>query len=1006
MKDLRRLTAPGSGDSPNPRVDSSVQRQRLGVIGVQFDVLGTLRIAVGDEVTPVSGEVRRSLLAMLLVHANRPVPADALADALWTERADPTRLHVQVHRLRSMLDAPERLVSETSGYRLCVGPGESDAGRFEALVDAAVDQDPRQAVGTLRDALELWRGEPYARVDTPAVTDEAHRLSERRLDALEALYTAELRNGRHSAISGELDEAADQHPFRERLHALRMTALHRNGRRADALAAYQYARRVLVDELGLEPGPELRAAEQAILDGGSPDLDGTTEPITAVPAQLPQRTAGFVGRAAQLSALDGLLRPVDPVGVMMVVGGGGVGKTSLILSWAHRAKRRFPDGQLYVDLHGFGSDRPVAPEVVLASFLRALGVDGTSIPEDAAERAARFRSLVDGRRLLIVLDNARSAEQVRPLLPGSETCRVVITSRDSLAGLVAHEGAHRIQLERLTAHESIRLLESLVGDLGRAGPGVPAQLAARCAGLPLALRIAAERLRDRPRDQARALVAELSDGRHRLDALDNGDDYMSVRSVFAASYDHLPSAAARVLRFFSIHPGYDMDIAALAALVGTDRRTTRRLIDILVRAHLVEERDSRYALHDLLWSFAADLADATDPPEARKAALGRLLDHYRNAASRAVEVIFPDEAENLVDASDSPAMADFDAGMQWLDAERVNLIRGTAAANGAGRPTYVTDLSRLMTWYLDVSGYLDDAGQLHARALATARELGDRVAEGTALRGLGLGHFRAQRFAESERVTEQALRLHLEADSLLPAATTYNCLGVLYGFMGNTDAAVRALRRSIELYRTDDRWLMMACRPLAGLGLQLRRLGEYEAARHALSEAHTLAVRSGLLITQAHSAYGLAGVLRDTWRLVDALDLAQRAVSLAKRTRFRFLEGLALHRLGTIRERRREYEAASRSHAEAVSVARSTGNTQLLVMAFNGAGHTDTAAGRPEHAAESFGKALDAVAEGGADYEEARACSGLADALEHLGEPDRATEYWERALELFRTLNV
>ena len=981
-----------------------MQRQLLGVIGVRFDVLGPMQLVRDGEATPVSGAVRQHLLAMLLVRANRSVPAEVLADALWDGPGDAaTRLYVQVHRLRGILDGPERLVLDASGYRLCVPPDASDAGRFDALVDEAADQAPGPAAETLREALALWRGEPYAGVDLPRVAEEARRLSEGRLDALEALYTAELHNGRHAAITSELGEVVHRHPLRERLHVLLMTALHRSGRRADALAAYRDARNVLVNELGLEPGPELQDVERAVLDGAAVDLDGPTAPA-AVPAQLPQRPAGFVGRAAQLSALDGLLRPVTTVGVMAVVGGGGVGKTSLVLSWAHRAKDRFPDGQLYVDLRGYGPDSAAAPGEVLAAFLRALGVDASAIPEDPAERAARFRTLANGRRMLIVLDNAASAEQVRPLLPGADTCRVVVTSRDSLGGLVTKEGVHRIHLERMSEHEAVGLLSSVLGGVERSEPEpeLVAELARRCAGLPLALRIAAERLRDRPDGRIGDLVDVLSDAPSRLDVLDSGDDDTSVRAVFAASYRHLPPSAARLLRLFGIHPGHDIDDAALAALAGTDRRTTRRLLDTLVRAHLVEEcGGGRYALHDLLWIYAADLAALTDSAEERRVALGGLLDHYRQSASRAAAVIFPDDAEGVSERVDGDT-TDFDTGMRWLESERVNLMRAMEVTREVGRPEYVTELSRLLTWFLDSGGYPDDARVLHTEALGIARETGDRAAEGTALRGLGLLDFRTQRYADSAHVTEEALSLHLAAGAKLSAATNYNCLGVLYGFMSEPDAAVEALQSSIELYRSDDRGLLMACRPLVSLGLQQRRLCDFGAARRTLTEAHALATEADLLITRAHAAYGLAGVHCDLGSTVEALDFGRNAMSLAQQAHFTFLVTLAQHRLGGIHTRRREFDEAAQCHGAAVVSAQATGNTQLQLIALNGMGASEVAAGRSERASDSFRAALAAADGRGAHFEQARAHSGLGDALERLGERDQAIDHWQRALDLFR----
>ncbi len=985
---------------------------------MRFDVLGPLRLSGGDHESMVTGTLRRNLLALLLVRANRPVPASVLTDALWGADGDDVsvRLYTQVHRLRALLDDPGRISSDESGYALRIGPGESDAARFEELARSATDAAPGKAVALLREALRLWRGPAYAGIGQLEVAEEAARLEERRVDVLEALYTAELDDGRHAEIAGELGEAARQHPLRERMQVLLMAALHRSGRQADALAAYRHAREVLVDELGLDPGPELREAERAVLEGrpigtggraATPpvDLEPEPDPEPGIPAQLPHAPAGFVGRTAHLSALGGMLREASPVLLTAVVGGGGVGKTALAMTWAHLVKDEFPDGQLYADLRGYGPDRATQATEVLAAFLRGIGVEGNSIPEDPDERAARFRTLVDGRRMLIVLDNARSAEHVRPLLPGSATCRVVVTSRDALSGLVTKEGAHRINLDRMNPSEATHLLTSLVGERPEPEPEAMAELAARCAGVPLALRIAAERLRDAPHRRVADLVADLSDDGARLDVLDGGDEDTSLRAVFDASYSHLSAEAGRLLRLFGIHPGRDCDLGAIAALAGLPLSTTRQLVRALTRANLVEESGPRrYGLHDLLWTYSAELAETVDPPEEHEAALGRLLDHYLAEAARASTIIFPEETVHSGDVGKSlPAYAD---GMRWLDSERANLLSAGDVAVDIGRPDYVIALSRILTWYLDVAGYLDDARALHERALDLARSTDDVVAEGTALRGIGLVHFRARRYAESTRLTERALAMHQDAGATTQAATTLNCLGVLYGFSGRTAESERAFVRAIDLYHEIDPSWLMAYRPLTSLGLLHRRRGNLEEAERLLHEAYARTVDAGLLVGQAHAAYGLAGLHRDKGRLGTALEFARRAESLAGEAGFRLLQGLSRVRLGSIYARLRDFAEAHRVYQRALAVGVAIGSRQLQAQALNGDAETYATEQLDARAAAAFRESLAITGYRGAEYERARAHAGLGAVCANHGDDAGAVEHWQEAYDLFRGLGA
>ncbi|MEV6103258.1 tetratricopeptide repeat protein [Streptomyces sp. NPDC051940] len=1000
---------------------------------MQFAVLGPPRMTGrgGGSPQEVSGALRRGLLSLLLARADEPVPAEVLLDALWGERPEPRRerrLQLQVHRLRRLLDAPERLEFGPGGYRLRVRPGELDAERFGALLAQAgrrAGADPRGGAELIREALGLWQGTtPYAGVELPALAGEVQRLCERRLLALEELYGAELRSGQEARAAAELAELTRSHPLRERLHGLLVTALYRSGRQADALAAYRRARQTVVAELGLEPGPELRDLEQRILagepigpEGGVPaGPDGGAggahpPPVRVVPQQLPHRVPGFTGRDGELGELDRLLAGGGTVLISAVAGTAGVGKTALAVQWAHRARGGFPDGQPYVDLRGYGPGRPAEPGDVLAVFLRALGADGTVVPRDAAERAALYRSLIARKRVLVVLDNARSAEQVRPLLPGAKGCFVLVTSRDTLAGLAARDGAHRIDLDRLTGDEARRLLSGLLDGRCAAEPAATARLVELCARLPLALRIAAERVRESPHRTVADLVAELADEQDRLDLLDAGDPHASVRAAFFASYRHLGPAEARLFRLLGVHPGQDTDVYALAALAGDTRlRETRRGLDRLVRASLVDEvTPGRYRPHDLLRSYAAELAAAEDAPADRTAALARLCDHYLRTAARAADIIAPHELRLPPATDGTPAPrppADYQDALAWLDTERANLVRTATAAADQQLADRTGGFSTVLLWYLDLGLHLDDAQRLHGRALEAARERGDLAAEGTALRALGLVGFRQDRLQDAVPLLERALDLHIRAGDPLLEAASAGSLGSVLGYLGRTEEAIRRLRRSAELYRELGSRRDLLHRPAMHLGLLLRRQGRPEEAEEALREALDIAQECGQPPGQAHALCGLAAVYRDTGRYDEALAHARRAVAAARTGSFPFTEGFALARLGSVHQRLGDHDSARRRHTEALAIARATYNTGLEMSVLNELATDHAAVGETAEAVRCHTAALAVAAGRGAAYEQARAHAGLGRCHDGRGERERAVGHWRQALGLFRGLRA
>ncbi|GAA4236630.1 DNA-binding SARP family transcriptional activator [Streptosporangium album] len=611
-----------------------------------FQLFGPVKFTVQGSRVDLGPAKQRTVLAALLTDAGRLVTWSALVDRVWDQA--PTTdarnvLYTYVNRIRRLLErahaagGPEAaLVRRTGGYVLEVEPDRVDLHRFRRLVSTAHDQRCSDADRSrlLREALDLWDGAALADLPGAWAARTRETWNRQRLDAVAYWARAELRLGRHDEVIGPVRELVAEHPFAEPLVAVLMRALVAAGWDAEALDCYATTRARLVGRFGAEPGPELREVHEMILRR---DRDRATRvrraPSAArpVPAQLPADVPTFVGREHELSRLSDHLAGTGRTTMVTytVSGTAGVGKSALAVRWAHRVRDAFPDGQLYVNLRGHDLEQPVAAAAALAGFLSALGVAEQDVPPEVNERAARYRTEISGRRMLILLDNALSVEQVRPLLPGTPSCVVMVTSRDSLAGLVALHGAHRLELDLLPVADATALLSALIGGPAEADSEATSVLAGQCARLPLALRVVAELATARPAISLTELAGKLADRRRRLDLLDaGGDPRAAVRAVFSRSYARLPADAARMFRLLGLHPASDLDLPAAAALTGEPPERAHRLLDLLARAHLIQPASTgRYGMHDLLRAYAADLAHAEDSRQERHEALTRLLDH-------------------------------------------------------------------------------------------------------------------------------------------------------------------------------------------------------------------------------------------------------------------------------------------------------------------------------------------------------------------------------------------
>jgi tetratricopeptide (TPR) repeat protein/transcriptional regulator with XRE-family HTH domain len=745
--------------------------------------------------------------------------------------------------------------------------------------------------------------------------------------------------------------------------------------------------RLLGETLGLSAKAcdELIAAYRAGSRGGpvatSPQpaqLAGTAGIV--VPRELPGLARHFVGREDELAALSALAdqapgRAPGPVVISAIGGTAGVGKTALALQWAHQMAGRFPDGQLYVNLRGYGPGEPVTAGEALTGFLRALGVPGPDIPAQTEQRAARYRSLLSGRRMLIIVDNACGAGQVRPLLPAEPGCVVLVTSRDTLAGLVARDGAQRLDLDLLPMADAVGLLRALIGGRVDAAPGAAAELAVRCSRLPLALRVAAEVATVYPARSLADLAGELEDQQQRLDVLDAGkDEDTAVRAVLSWSYRHLDISAARAFRLVGLHPGPDLDRYAAAALVGTTVERAGRLLDVLTRGYLIQPtRTGRHAMHDLLRGYARELADSHDGEQERQRALTRLFDYYLHSAATAMAVLRPAERMALDAARPPRAQAAIASGpigspaaaLTWLDTERACLLDAVEYMAENGWPGQASRMADVLLYYLDGRGHYAEAVILHGHGRRAAHKIADRTAEARALIGLGVVAIRQGRYQDATSHYQQALTLFRQAGDTSGVARAGCGLGIIHRLQGRYPQAVSRLQQALDLYRTQGD-SAGAVLPLGNLGIVALRQGRYpQAADH----------------------------------LQQAVDLARQAGNL---------DGMAdmLSELGAVALNQGQLRRAASLHRQARGVFRKTGNRTGEAHALNGLGEALLAAGRPGDARAEYAAALGLASRIGLRNQQARAHRGLGRAWDTLGEPGQARRHWQEALAIFNDLGI
>jgi len=1038
---------------------------------MEFRVLGPLEVRAAGRELNLGGLRQQRILAALLLNANRTVSLSHLVTAAW-EDAPPTTARRQVQNrvalLRSLFnEAGKDLISRSgAGYLLRVGPDELDALVFDRLVAAARAAadggEGQRAARLLREALALWRGPALAGLGSQALEHEAAGLEEKRLAALEDCLDLELAAGEHGKAVAELRVLVARHPSRERLVGQLMVALFRGGRQAEALAAYHELAGRLAEELGLDPGPELRRLYEAVLredpalspdpdpDPGavaagraaeapvmvnvpvahrpdaaatgrgrmakpagqtgrrSPRSSGRNQEAQARPAQLPADVSAFTGRHGYLDQLDRLLAAGAGTAVVItaIAGTAGVGKTALATHWAHRVRERFPDGQLYMNLQGYASTPPLRPTDGLAQFLRALGVPPERVPVDVEEAAALYRSLLDDRQMMVLLDNARSSEQVRPLLPGSPGCVVLVTSREPLAGLVALDGAHRVTLDVLTPDEAQVLLGRVLGaNRVRAEPAAVAELARLCAYLPLALRIAAANLGGDPRHTVASYAAALSEG-NRLGALGvEGDERAVVRAAFDLSYAALPAPASRLFRRLGLLPGPDVTAEAAAVLADVAPDEAARLLARLAEAHLLDEhRPGRFAFHELLRLYAAEGAAREHPAAEREAATGRLLDWYLAMVDAAARLLYPEKIRHpLPPPAPLPASTfrDHTHASGWLDAERANLVAAVNHAAEHGPPSAAWLLADALRGYLGMRMYLVDWRSVAAAGKAAADASGDPRARAAAEHCLGEIQRRLGQFPQAREHYTAALELARHSGWLELQSAIVGSLADVYWQLGLLQEAAAQLAEAVAITARTGRIFSRAGQ-LSNLGVVTGALGRLPEAARYHAEALALHRASGARSSQALSLNNLGDAYRALGRLDEAMDHLSEGLALGRELGLRDLESTFLGSIAQTHRDAGRYNRALETASAAVALGRETGDRHDQSSALNTLGSILDRRGQLGQAISLYQEARCLAGKAGIRYQEAVALVGLSRAHRQLGEHDTALGHAREALAVAR----
>jgi len=813
------------------------------------------------------------------------------------------------------------------------------------------------AASELEAALALWRGDVLAGLECPSLHPQVAKLQELRLTALEEWSDLQLKRGNHRALVGELTSWAREHPFRERLAALLMLALYRSGSPAEATVVFQRLEGLLRKELDVEPSAELKDLHERMLAND----DTLAAPRRSLPrSDLPRDTPSFTGRSHELVQL---ITPAtgseSAVPISAIDGMPGVGKTALAIHAAHRLADRFPDAQLFVDLHAHTPGHPpLNPALALEKLIHALGVGNERIPNELHERASFWRAQLTNRRVLLVLDNAFDTNQIEPLLPGTGGCSVLVTSRKRLTGL----DAATLTLDVMPPTDARRLFFNVTKDARpMAEPTATTELLQLCGHLPLAIRIAGARMRHRRSWSVSYLATRLRDQRSRLDEL-RADDH-SVAAAFKLSYDQLPVEHQALFRMLGTAPYADIEPRAAAALHGMSSATAEEMLENLLDAHLLEQSTpGRYHLHDLLRSYAAELSAIYDSESQREAAFRRLFDHYLRTAAAAMDVLSPTERAHRPiprgESSRAPHFPDYDAALKWLNIERVNLLAVAAKCATQGPPAYAYLLSATLWRYYHISGFHNDALMLHTHGIAAARAAGNSRYEADSLASRGYVNWWLGRYEQARNDCVTAVRLADAANDRSLKGRALHALGLVYTRLGAHQEARTTLEDTLAASReTDDR--VLEGYALRGLGEVHHRLGDAEAAVSSYEKASAIAREVGNITVEGYAVRALAEIHAGRSEYGRALTHCLRALELARTGKNRNIENRALRTLAGIHRDMGRHELAMQRYREALRIADETGNLYEAACAHDGVGHAHLAQGQTAKTRRHWKQAID-----------------------------------------------
>lgn len=997
---------------------------------LRINVLGPLEGWSDEEQISFGGQVQKRILAALLLDPGRVIPAARLAEAAW-EQDPPTTAAHQVRKaiadLRRRIPRGSTVIlTDSAGYRVRLADGQLDLLEFDVRTQTARkalrDGRRAEAAGELRAALDLWRGPVLSGIGGSVVEAAATALEERHLAATDQLCELRLSLGESSELIAELHTLISEHPLRETLRGHLMLALYRSGRQAEALEEYGRVRELLVDRLGIDPGPQLTELYTEILRGSpelaSPELSPSAQfpaqpaskspaPVPlAAPCTLPPSLSDFTGRDRELTELLGHVRSGSRLGgqcarVVAIDGMGGVGKTSLAVRAAHLLAEQFSDGQLAIDLRGFTpGEVPVPPSAALDTLLRALGTPGDWIPDDLEGRTGMWRSLIADRRMLLLLDNAANAEQIRPLLPYTSGCLVLTTSR---ARLVDLDGAEWVSIGLLAPEESATLVaESLSPERVSAEPEAAAELAELCGHLPLALRIATARLRNRPRWTIRYLVERLRDQTRRLDELQSGE--RSVAATLRLSYLAMTEGHRTAFRVLGQHPGAMFDVHSAAALLGSDAQDAEDILETLLDVHLVQQPDiGLYTFHDLVRSFAQDLGESAVEQEDQAAAVERLLTYYLTTTDAACEVLFPGRTPRPSGLApyqgERPVLQDPDQATAWFAREHSGLLAAAALAERRGHDRHVVALTRNLNFLLHARGQFDALWDLGHLAVSAARRLGDAALLCVALSNLGSACWKLGRFEEGLRIAVEGRDTAKLLGDRYTEAHGESTIGLLLSELGRYREALPLLERAITLAgelgvpRTE-------AESLTTLSTLYERWGRYPeaavAARRAIEASRGIGYRGNEIMALTDMAFAHVGI----GEYVPAHDMLKRAQHLCNETTDPGDVGLVLaltakvaHHLG--------HEAQARECAERGLLLASRGTPVRLARVENLVGGIHLEWQEYAVARKLYAHAHTMAAAMHYRPEEASALLGLARVAEALGDGSAATGHRAAAEQLF-----